>query len=130
MANQFSKCEIFNYWIKSLDSQCFLPFVVSTDQQVVALSTNLPYHPLNAWSSPVRGQLNGFVHGGFQVSMLRYRVSVPRRTMKDDPSLRYRSEQVGVLVASEPGTNVYTFDTLPKMCVHIRTLCFLCHVVS
>lgn len=32
------------------------------------MSMNVPYHPLNAWSSPVRGQVNGFVHGGYQVS--------------------------------------------------------------
>ena len=35
--------------------------------QVVALSTHVPFHPLNAWRSGVRGQLNGFVHGGYQV---------------------------------------------------------------
>lgn len=35
--------------------------------QVVAMSANVPFHPLNAWSSSVRGQLNGFVHGNYQV---------------------------------------------------------------
>eukprot|EP00752_Nemacystus_decipiens_P003264 g3021.t1 len=50
-----------------VDGDGTLDLVVGTmSGEVVALSTNVPFHPLNAWTSQVRGPLNGFTHGGYQ----------------------------------------------------------------
>ncbi|CAN0204749.1 unnamed protein product, partial [Scytosiphon promiscuus] len=50
-----------------VDGDGTLDLVVGTmSGEVVALSANVPFHPLNAWSSQVRGPLNGFTHGGYQ----------------------------------------------------------------
>ncbi|CAN0306385.1 unnamed protein product, partial [Hapterophycus canaliculatus] len=44
-----------------VDGDGTLDLVMGTmSGEVVALSTNMPFHPLNAWSSQVRGPLNGF----------------------------------------------------------------------
>ncbi|CAN0342371.1 unnamed protein product [Ascophyllum nodosum] len=53
--------------VDDLDGDGTLDLLVGTmSGEVVALSTHVPFHPLNAWRSGVRGQLNGFVHGGYQ----------------------------------------------------------------
>ncbi|CBJ28983.1 conserved unknown protein [Ectocarpus siliculosus] len=50
-----------------VDGDGTLDLIVGTmSGEVVALSANVPYHPLNAWTSQVRGPTNGFTHGGYQ----------------------------------------------------------------
>ncbi|CAN0507609.1 unnamed protein product, partial [Ectocarpus sp. 12 AP-2014] len=49
-----------------VDGDGTLDLIVGTmSGEVVALSANVPYHPLNAWTSQVRGPTNGFTHGGY-----------------------------------------------------------------
>mmetsp|Transcript_36612 Transcript_36612/g.46648 ORF Transcript_36612/g.46648 Transcript_36612/m.46648 type:complete len:884 (-) Transcript_36612:93-2744(-) len=40
--------------------------VSTTGGEVIALSTNLPSHPLNTWSAELRDRVNGFTHGSHQ----------------------------------------------------------------
>ncbi|CAM9580319.1 unnamed protein product [Pylaiella littoralis] len=50
-----------------VDGDGTLDLVVGTmSGEVVALSANVPVHPLNTWRSQVRGPANGFAHGGYQ----------------------------------------------------------------
>lgn len=49
-------------------------------RQVVALSTSVPFHPLNAWTRQVKGPLNGFTHGGYQVRNFTVVVACMHRT--------------------------------------------------
>lgn len=62
------------------NTPCGDPFLLAVILQVVALSTNVPFHRLNAWASQVRGPLNGFTHSGYQVKS-------PTRKHSSGPSL-------------------------------------------
>ena len=48
----------------------FLDIILGTmNGQVLVLETEIPYHPMNSWSSFPKHRVNGFTHGGSGVSV-------------------------------------------------------------